>query len=76
MRLFNLKLRLSVFQLPLLLKIIRRLVKRYPAFRVEFTETNFCFKIQFTLSKSKVKSKVNHVDEVRRLFKHYAKELL
>ena len=74
MRLFNLKLRLSVFQLPLLLKIIRRLVKRYPAFRVEFTETNFCFKIQFTLSKSK--SKVNHVGEVRRLFKHYAKELL
>ena len=45
MRLFNLKLRLSVFQLPLLLKIIRRLVKRYSAFRVEFTETNFCFKI-------------------------------
>lgn len=44
MRLFNLKLRLSVFQLPLLLKIIRRLVKIYPAFRVEFTETNFCFK--------------------------------
>lgn len=72
MRLFNLKLRLSVFQLPLLLKIIRRLVKRYPAFRVEFTETNFCFKIQFTLSKSKV----NYVGEVRRLFKHYAKELL
>ena len=72
MRLFNLKLRLSVFQLPLLLKIIRRLVKRYPAFRVEFTETNFCFKIQFTL----YKSKVNHVDEVKRLFKHYAKELL
>lgn len=72
MRLFNLKLRLSVFQLPLLLKIIRRLVKRYPAFRVEFTETNFCFKIQFTLSKSKV----NHVCEVRRLFKHYDKELL
>lgn len=72
MRLFNLKLRLSVFQLPLLLKIIRRLVKRYPAFRVEFTETNFCFKIQFTLSKSKV----NPVGEVRRLFKHYAKKLL
>lgn len=72
MRLFNLKLKLSVFQLPLLLKIIRRLIKRFPAFRVEFIETNHSFKIQFTL----LKSRVNNIHEVRKIFKHYAKELL
>ena len=72
MRLFNLKLKVY-FNYPYFSKsFIRRLIKRFPAFRVEFIETNHSFKIQFTL----LKSRVNNIHEVRKIFKHYAKELL